>query len=421
MESPTMERGVTRATCRYCKAIRTHRRTYATRIATRALRTSHPRCDLHWRYVCVICSRPRHFNGMSFCDRADRFFCVACSPEHRVSQRPFWGWKYSYRLKCPSCGGWHAGLDRLEFEGRHPWQIHPSWVRRRAGLDRARAVPPRWSFRLVHSDSIQDVDVRRGWDRVATWWVGRYSARGDLFREWIIDPVLLDWLGDVDGLRVLDAGCGAGYLSRVLARRGARVVGVDVAEGLLAHARREEAREPLGVRFVRADLAALGRFPARSFDLAVANVVLVDVRRLRRAVAEVFRVLVPGGRLVFSLTHPAFEAPVPGAWVREPDDSERIEDRLFLKVDRYFDRVGIYWAPPGLPRVPGFHRPLRDYFDALFAAGFVVRRYEEPTASREALRRHHQVFADLLRVPLFVLMEAVKPRDPRAVRSAARS
>jgi 2-polyprenyl-3-methyl-5-hydroxy-6-metoxy-1,4-benzoquinol methylase len=355
---------------------------------------------------------------MSFCERDGKFFCIACAPEHRVSRRPFWGWRYSYRLRCPWRAEWHAGLDRLEFDGRHPWQTRPGWSRARTGLDPARTVPPRWSFRIVPANRILDADVRQGWDRAAPWWVARYTDRGDPFREWILDPLLFEWLGQVRGLRILDAGCGGGYLSRLLAGRGARVTGVDVSSGLLAYARAEETRESLGVRYARADLADLSRFRTGSFDIVVANVVLVDVRRYRAAIAELYRVLAPGGRFVFSLTHPSFEVPAPGMWVREPEDSERIEDRRFLRVDRYFDRVGLYWGPPGVSGVPGFHRPLRDYLDAVFAAGFLVSKYEEPTATTESLRRHHHVFADLLRVPLFVVVEAVKPRGRRPVRSA---
>jgi len=53
-------------------------------------------------------------------------------------------------------------------------------------------------------------------------------------------PVLLDLAGDISGLAVLDAGCGAGYLSRILAARGAHVTGVDIAARLVAHARAQD-------------------------------------------------------------------------------------------------------------------------------------------------------------------------------------
>lgn len=368
-----------------------------------------------------MCGKGRHFHAVSFCQGTGKFFCIACAPEHRAVRRPFWEWSYYYRLECPWRREWHAALDRIEFEGRHPWQMRPAWARRRVGLDPAKSIPAFWSFRVGPADRVTDRAIRRSWDRLAEWWVSRYGPRGDVNREWIIDPVLLSFLGDIGGQRVLDAGCGGGYLARILARRGAQVDGVDVSAKLLARAQVEEERESIGVRYHRADLADLSLFRDRTFDAAVSNVVLQDVRRYRAAIREIFRVLKPGGRFLFSLTHPAFEAPVPGTWAREPEDSERIEDRKFLKVDRYFDRVATYWAPPGKSLLPSFHRPLRDYFEALADAGFVVARYEEPTASKKALERNYRAFADLLRVPLFVVVEAIRPRNPRAVRRAGRT
>jgi SAM-dependent methyltransferase len=285
-------------------------------------------------------------------------------------------------------------------------------------MSRSEEVVGFWSFRVEPAEKLSSTGSAKGWDKAASWWVSRYSSRGDLNREWVIDPILLDWLGNVDGLRVLDAGCGEGYLSRLLAERGARVVGVDLSRKLLAVAKKHEASKPMGVRYLRADLADLSAFQGESFDLAVSNIVLVDVARYREAIREIFRVLKHGGRFLFCITHPAFEGPVPGRWVREPIDSFRIEDRRFLAVDRYFDCVAVFWGPPdGKVVVGGFHRPLRDYFEALHDAGFLVSRFEEPTASKEALARRFFYFADLERVPLFLIIEAVKPVGKQGARA----
>ena len=269
-------------------------------------------------------------------------------------------------------------------------------------------IPKRWEFRIAPAQGITDAEIRNGWDRVASWWVSRYTPRGDINREWIIDPVVFRFLGPVRGRRVLDAGCGWGYLARILARRGAEVDGVDISPKLLAAAEAEEARTPLGIRYRRADLAKLP-FADGTFDAVVCNVVLQDVRRYRQAIRGLYRVLRPGGRFVVSTTHPAFEGPVPGRWVRQPKDSERIEDRRHLVVDRYFDRLAVFWSPSGVAPVPGFHRPLRDYFAALSGAGFLVARLEEPRPSATALERHFRVFADLERIPLFLVVLAVRP------------
>jgi len=379
------------------------------RPARHALDTSYPRCDLHWRFVCEVCGRPRHFNGVAFCGSRQAFFCLACAAEHPADSRRFWAWTYSYRLRCPWREESHSTLDRLEYENRHPWQLRHPWARTKRGMSPAEDIPDRWAFRVAPMAGITDSAVRQGWDDVAAWWVSRYTAKGDINRQWVIDPALLEILGNVRGRRILDAGCGTGYLARLLAKAGASVDGVDLSAKQLEAARKDQTRERLDIRYRRGDLANLSPFRGGTFDIAVSNIVLQDVRRLRGAVKEVYRVLRPGGRFVFSITHPAFEAPVPGKWVIEPADSERIEDRQGMLVDWYFDRVAVYWGPPGEFLAVGFHRPLRDYFEALHDAGFLVSRYEEPLPKAEALKRFPRYFRDMLRLPNFLIVEAVRP------------
>lgn len=394
--------------CRYCEAIRRHDDAYAVRPATHALNSSHPRCDLHWRFDCAVCETPRHFHATAFCPREERFYCLRCAEEHRAPQGAFWGWTYHYRLQCPWHEEWHEALDHLEYAGKHPWQRKPSWRREKVGMSTAEEVPPPWDLKTLPAEEVTDEDVRRSWDGAVEWWLSHDTPRGDVNREWVIDPVLLDYLGEVRGARVLDAGCGTGYLARILAKRGAAVVGVDFSGGLLSIAREEEAKDPLEIVYHEANLADLSFLEDTSFDAAVSNVVLQDVHRHEDAIAEVFRVLRPGGRFVFSITHPAFDRP-PGRWVREPEDSERVEDVQGLLMGAYFDRRAISWAPRGKPGALGFHRPLRDYFEALSAAGFVVRRLEEPLPGEKALETHFRAMADFRRAPNFVVVDALKP------------
>ncbi len=397
------------AVCRYCTRIREHQPAYPVRRAKHALGTSYPRCDLHWRFVCAACGKARHFHGMAFCRRRAAFFCIVCAPENRAVERGFWGWRYYYALRCPWHGEWLPALDRLEHRAQHPWQGNPAWRRSRRGMDPLEEVLERWVSWTAPVEELTDEEIQKSWDGAAEWWVSRYTARGDVNREWVVDPILLDYLGNVKGLGVLDAGCGSGYLARLLAQRGARVEGVDLSRKLLAAAEVDEARDPLGIRYRSADLADLSAFASGSFDAVVSNIVLQDVRRFAEAIREIHRVLRPGGRFVFSITHPAFEAPVPGRWVKEPQDTERIEDRQYLAVDRYFDRLAVFWGVQGHPTVAGFHRPLRDYFEALHASGFLVARLEEPVPGEGALEKHYREFADLLRVPIFLVVEAFKP------------
>ena len=125
-----------------------------------------------------------------------------------------------------------------------------------------------------------------GWTRQAESY-GRLSGR--MTRNTI--PALLDAAGVESEARVLDLGCGPGNVSSAAAARGAVVTGADIADGMLALARR---RHP-EISFVRADAEALP-FPAASFDAVVGNFVLNHLPRPELAAAEIARVLAPGCR-----------------------------------------------------------------------------------------------------------------------------
>jgi ubiquinone/menaquinone biosynthesis C-methylase UbiE len=113
-----------------------------------------------------------------------------------------------------------------------------------------------------------------------------------------IDPriyhvqLILEYFGDLNGQSVLDAGCGKGRFARVLAERfpQASIVGFDLAEGMLRHV-------PAGVAACAGSMTALP-FPASVFDCAYATESLEHAVDIEAAVAEMCRVVRPGGRIV---------------------------------------------------------------------------------------------------------------------------
>jgi 2-polyprenyl-3-methyl-5-hydroxy-6-metoxy-1,4-benzoquinol methylase len=81
-------------------------------------------------------------------------------------------------------------------------------------------------------------EINDCWDKKATQWRSWVGDRGDNSRYFNFDPVMLSFAGDLAGLHVLDAGCGSGYLSVMLAARAASVKGVDASENMIHEARR---------------------------------------------------------------------------------------------------------------------------------------------------------------------------------------
>jgi ubiquinone/menaquinone biosynthesis C-methylase UbiE len=117
------------------------------------------------------------------------------------------------------------------------------------------------------------------------------------------EPVVLELLGDAAGKDVLDAGCGTGRYALRLAQAGARVCGLDGCEEMLAVARRKAAEAGLEIDLRLGDVTHLP-YPDACFDIAICALTLCHVADIRGAVAELARVLRPGGRLVVSDFHP---------------------------------------------------------------------------------------------------------------------
>src|SRR5262245_63641205 len=80
-------------------------------------------------------------------------------------------------------------------------------------------------------------------------WTILARAGYDVYRDYLNTPAFFAMLPDVAGLAGLDIGCGEGHNTRLLARRGARVTAIDIAEDFVAHARQAEAHEPLGIDY----------------------------------------------------------------------------------------------------------------------------------------------------------------------------
>ena len=136
--------------------------------------------------------------------------------------------------------------------------------------------------------------ARRGWEALGRWRDGRMGERGDLWHRALIDPTFLRVVGSVRGRRVLDLGCGNGYLTRQWAREGARSsVGVDSARASLKLARAREKARPAGARFLCRDSSKLIGIPDGSVDRVASNMALMDIADAEGTIKEVARVLAP--------------------------------------------------------------------------------------------------------------------------------
>lgn len=175
-------------------------------------------------------------------------------------------------------------------------------------------------------------------------------------------------LGPVNGLRILEIGCGAGQCGRWLVSEGAYAVGLELSGAQLAHSRRLDERSGITLPAVQASASSLP-FGAASFDVVCsAYGALPFIADAGHALAEIARVLKPGGRAVFSVSHP-----MRWCFLDEPG-----EEGLYV-VTSYFDRRAyVEEDPAGSAIYVEHHRTLGDWVRLIAAAGLRLVDLTEP-------------------------------------------
>jgi ubiquinone/menaquinone biosynthesis C-methylase UbiE len=247
--------------------------------------------------------------------------------------------------------------------------------------------------------------ARTAWDVAADAYEHGQASGRDYYRHEFFGPVQAAMCGDVGGIRLLDLGCGTGYFAREMARRGARVTGVDIAPRMIEHATRYEAASPLGVEYRVGDAAEIATwFPAASFDMVTSCMALQDMPDVPAVLRAAHAVLRPGGRLVVSITHPCTDTPF-REWQRDDAGHKRC-----LCIDRYFDRVAVEYTWRGWDydfTTPALHAPLEDWFAWILGAGFQLRALREPRPTEQALRERPDL-EDAAKVPYYVIFDLVR-------------
>jgi 2-polyprenyl-3-methyl-5-hydroxy-6-metoxy-1,4-benzoquinol methylase len=200
------------------------------------------------------------------------------------------------------------------------------------------------------------------WDAAAEAY-GRYIAqreRAGLEHDVLLSR-MLDLLGDLSGREVLDAGCGEGFLARVLAAHGAQVTGIDLSARLIAMARAKDPQHT--ITYHVADLSRpLPAFAGR-FERIGSHLVLNDVADHRGFAATLAALAKPGARVVLAFNNP------------------------YASVVR--EHVTDYFANGALGRYGGlaeqgihaqyYHRTLEEYFDAFLGVGFQLAKLSDVT------------------------------------------
>jgi ubiquinone/menaquinone biosynthesis C-methylase UbiE len=181
----------------------------------------------------------------------------------------------------------------------------------------------------------------------------------------------LKLLGSVRNKDVLEIGCGGGQNAIVLAKWGARSVGLDISENQIRYAKKLAKKERAKVQFHVGDMEDLSIFDAESFDIVVSSFAIEYADDILAVFLEVHRVLREQGVFVFAMVHPIIGR----------GRAMRVGKRKVWAMSDYFDRRKRLWrwkVEDGVAEFSGCQMTIQDYFDLLAKAGLVVERLIEP-------------------------------------------
>jgi len=204
-------------------------------------------------------------------------------------------------------------------------------------------------------------------------------------------PATLSLLPKLKGQYVLDAGCGPGVYAEILVGMGAEVVAMDANPKMVAFARDRLGGKALVIEASLED--PLVFFDDETFDLVLAPLVMDYIHDWRATFGEFFRVLKPGGNLVFSIEHPMMKY------------FDHQTESYYFNIER----VTYTWRGFGTPvEVPSFRRSLADVFNPVIDAGFTLDTVLEPLPTEEFKEKAPNDYEELKRQPGFMCIRAVK-------------
>jgi SAM-dependent methyltransferase len=240
---------------------------------------------------------------------------------------------------------------------------------------------------------------KREWKRNANFWIKIIRENLDPFRLVVTNKAILNSVPRGKKLKILDAGCGEGYLSRFLAKKGHYVFGIDSCEKLIKAAQELEKKKPLGIKYFLGDFRKTN-FPSSFFDLILSHQTINEVPNPKKAIEEFKRILKKSGKVACLFLHPCFDF--------LPSD---LKNRHFALT--YFQPTevfkGKYLVSGIFSPHPYFylHLPLSKWIKFFTQEGFLISKIDEPHPPLKFLKRN-KWWKENFSKPRFILIEAIK-------------
>lgn len=240
---------------------------------------------------------------------------------------------------------------------------------------------------------------KKEWSKNAEFWAKIIRENLDPYRLIITNKAVLQPLKNKKNLRILDSGCGEGYLSRILAKKGHQVFAIDDNPKLIEIAKETEKEKPLGIKYYLKDMRKTD-FPDSFFDVVLSHQTIHEIYNPEKALKEFARILKKEGRFICLFLHPCFE-------IKENIKAKRNLSYLYfnkLKVNKGRYYVSGIWSPYSYFYL---HLPLSGWINLFKKAGFLITDIKEPHPPLKLLKED-KWWSNNFKKPLFILIEAIK-------------
>lgn len=221
------------------------------------------------------------------------------------------------------------------------------------------------------------------------------------YNELLEQPAMRKLLPDLRGKAVLDLGCGFGENCRDFVSLGAdRVTGLDISQKMLAAAR--ERTDSDNICYMHMDMTDISKLNT-TFDFIYSSLAFHYIEDFAKLAKDIYSLLNPGGRLLFSQEHPIATATINGLGHYNLDSNGEAVSYTMADYSLGGKRA-VYWYVDGVEK---YHRTMGEIITALARAGFHIEEMDEPVPGIEAIQRLSGLKKEFIK-PSFMIIKAVK-------------
>jgi ubiquinone/menaquinone biosynthesis C-methylase UbiE len=224
-----------------------------------------------------------------------------------------------------------------------------------------------------------------------------------LLGDFLCRPYVFKLLGNVKNKIIADIGCGEGYVSRYLASKGAKVIGVDISKSMIAIAKKIEKIEKLGIDYFVGSALNLKMIKSKSVDYVVSVLVfnVLSSSQVDKAIQETYRILKKGGHFILAVLHPWIYICKPKSnWIKFNYNKLNYREGVSASITIYAkDKMKF-------DSVDKLHT-IEKYFNSLIENGFIIEKVVEPK-QKKYMRKCKDMWGEENRLPFYLIIKAKK-------------